>query len=240
MSTRCLPVLPIAAVFFLLGSMLGSYLFALLHKESIDYIPYPRDLATSQPERGIISAGLSVGGSITFSVILLRFAQVHTFYPRICFVSNICSFASGALLLVGLYIVPAFPYDLYPEIHCSGALSHFGFMVLFMATQTWISYKHPFNHTKCVARVRLAISVLSIVFPVTYVCGRLFAPEDQQRYYIPQASEWLLSLLFLVFLCTFAWDFSRINLRVNCYEVTPRSPISRSLLKNHRNLESPM
>lgn len=233
MSAKCLPILPVAAVFFLLGGVLSSYLLALLHKETIGYLPYPRDLSNTQPERGIISTGLSFGGSITFVVILVRFAQVNTFYPKLSIASNVISLASGILMLTGLYIIPAFPYDAYPIVHCAGAGAHFGFMLLFMITQTRITYKHPFNHTKCIARIRLVITVFAMVCPVTYACGRVFAPEDQHRYYIPQGSEWMLTLFFMIFLCSFAWDFSRMHLRVNCYEVTPRSPtITRGLLKH--------
>ena len=231
MPNKCLSLLPVSAAFILLAATLSAYLLGLLHKETLDYLPYPSDIALQQPEDGIFMVGVAFSGSVTFAVILLRFIQVNTFYPMFCSKSNYVSFFSGMLMLVGLYMVPAFPYTTHCYLHYTGAGIFFGFMILFMITQTRITHLHPYNHTKCLARFRILLCALACATPVAFVCGRLLAPEKEEWYMIPQSTQWFQSLLYLIFMCTFAWDFSRIHLRLNSYEVCPRSPDTRKLTR---------
>lgn len=230
-SSRCLPLLPISASFFLLIAMLSSYLLDVLYKDSGVYAPYPSQLALEQPEQGVFTVCIALSGSFTFSVVLIRFLQVNAFYPMVCFKSNIISFVFGMTMLIGLYLVPSFAQDKHPYVHYVGAAIYFLSMLVFMVTQTRITAKHPYNHTKCLGRFRIVLSVLACSCPIVYLCARCLVP-DGNRYYIAQGSECFIYLLFLIFLSTFAWDFGRIHLRLNSYEVCPRSPDTRKITRN--------
>ena len=240
MPNKCLSLLPVSAAFVLLAASVSSYLLGLLHKGTVEYVPYPSDLGLQQPELGIFSTGVAFSGSITFAVILLRFIQVNTFYPMVCYKANYISFLSGMLMLIGLYMVPAFPYDKHAFLHYIGAGIFFFFMILWMITQARITHKHPYNHTKCLAHFRIILCVFACATPVTFVCGRLLAPKEERYYYIPQGCEWFQCLLYLIYMCTFAWDFGRIHLRLNSYEVCPRSPDTRKLTRRPLDAHSTM
>ena len=231
MPNKCLSLLPVSAAFILLASALSAYLIGFLHKGTLDYLPFPSDIALQQPEDGIFSVGIAFSGSVTFAVILLRFIQVNTFYPMVCYRSNHISFVTGMLMLIGLFMLPAFPHTTHKYLHYTGAGIFFLFMIIFMVTQTRITHKHPYNHTKCLARFRILLCVLACASPVAFVCGRLLAPEQKSWYFIPHGAQWFQCLVYLVFMCTFAWDFSRIHLRLNSYEVCPRSPDTRKLTR---------
>jgi len=230
-SSRCLPLLPLSARFFLLTAIISSYLLGVLYKGNDLYVPYPSQLAFGQPEQGVYTVCVALSGSVTFAVVLLRFLQVNAFYPMVCFKSNVISFIAGIIMLIGLYLVPSFSHAEQPYIHYVSTAIYFISMLVFMVTQTRITMKHPYNHTKCLGRFRVVLSALACCCPIVYLCGKCFTLEVN-RYYIPQGSECFICLFFLIFVGTFSWDFGRIHLRLNSYEVCPRSPDTRKITRN--------
>lgn len=240
MASKCFILLPLFSAILQFLTTLSSYVIGTQIKENVHYLPYPSDLGVEHPERGIFSVGLCVSTGLTFSVLLFRCMQVHSFYPRVCGSINVLSFVCGVGMIIGQSIVPAFSLDENKFVHYAGAVLYFISGWLYMVTQAHISRRYPYNHTQYVITLRVVFAIIGSVCPVTYIVARIFAPKERHRYFIPQVSEWLLAMLFLVFISTFAWDFSKARVRLNSYEISPRSRKMSESLFARKDCESNM
>jgi len=222
MASACVTLLPIFACLLPLLVTVASYLVAVFYKTDISWIPYPSDLMKEQPERGIYSASLGISALLTMTVFLLRFAQVHSFTSSACKKLNYVALIIGILMLIGQIIVAGFSLEENKIVHYSGAVLYFGCSTLYMILQAHISRKHKLHHTTCIIVFRIFFAILGSFPPIAYTVARLLAPKSEDRYYIPQGSEWLLALLCFLYIASFSWDFSKLSIDFKNIEVRER------------------
>ena len=214
-SRNYLASLPIINAIIQLLATVSSYVLAVLLDPKLKgrYLPYPSDLMVDQPQRGIFAIGLGISGALTFCMVVLRYIQIRSIYPRHCQKINEISLTFGTLMVLGQVSVPAYSVVELEIVHFIIACIFFAFACLYMATQTHISRKSTNHHHSCIATLRLVCSVIACICPFAYVSGRYLAPESEDRYFIPHAAEWVLVLALFTFLASFSWDFNRIKLR---------------------------
>lgn len=216
-TSNYLPFLPFIAALWQFSLVATSYAVGIFLNKRLTYFPYPSDLGISQPEKGLFHAGLNIGGTLTFSVMLLRYIQINSLYPKQCRRTNIFSFFCGIMMVLGQLTVVTYTLDELMIAHFIAASFYFIFGTLYMLTQTLISRHLKQYHNNCIQICRMCCSIIGVLCPVAYTCGRFLAPVEESRYEIPQSAEWLLSLLLIVFIATFSWDFNRIRYR--CYNM---------------------
>lgn len=206
-------LLPFFASFFQIVLIVASYIVGRVCNDSINAMPYPSDLGVSFPERGLFELSLSIGSTLAFSVVLLRFIQglssVADAYSRRRL--NQAAFFFGSLMVLGQMIVAVFPdVEGLRRKHFIGACMFFLSAMIYMLLQTIYS-RLVYAHSKCLVRVRLLCCVLSFGSTIAYIFGRLYAPKEKNRYHIPQVSEWIGGFSINLFIFTFCSDFYDID-----------------------------
>lgn len=207
-------LLPFLASILQIILIVCSYFIGRAYNDDIDELPYPSSLGVHFPERGFFEMSLSVGSTLAFSVVLLRFLQgcqerTNAFYRKL----NKLSFVFGIMMVLGQLIVAVFPdVDGLHWQHFGGACMFFLSALLYMLLQTHLSNK-VFLNNRCVVFVRVLCCVISIITTISYTTARLFAPKEKDRYKIPHASEWLAGLSLNIYILTFCSDFYHQDLQ---------------------------
>lgn len=212
-SKNYLPFLPFFAGIFQFSLAASSYAIGVLFNKSLDYLPYPSDLAEEQPERGLLNVSLGFGGALTFSVILLRYIQINSLYPIRRKKLNMASLTCGIFMVLGQTLMSSFSRKEIDRLYYFSACLYSTFACCYMFSQTHLSRVLVAYHSPGIIKLRVCCSVLSSLCPVGYILARMFASEKQHHYRIPHGAEWLLTFLTIIFTCSFCWDFNRIKFR---------------------------
>ncbi|XP_030070904.1 DNA damage-regulated autophagy modulator protein 1 isoform X1 [Microcaecilia unicolor] len=206
-----------------------SYVIAVLSGHVNPLVPYISDTGTNPPESGVFGFMISITaflGAVTMYAkykILEKQNEVSRFMNPL---SNVASLTTGLMGCTGMGIVATFQELAVPIVHDVGALMTFICGVLYILSQSALSYKSaPVWNTQNMCHVRLAISSMSFVALVPMIICAILASmtkliwdPDEKDYAVHLTSaicEWIVAFAFICFFLTYIRDFQGVTLTVS-------------------------
>ena len=171
------------------------------------------DLKKNVPEAIIFALGYSLASVLQITAILLRFAQVSTFYS-----SEYSPLMNNAGCLFGLTM--AFAQMTVVSIRQShsswvqliGKIVQFSAICVYIAVQAYISVASPRYHSRPVAYFRCLLAILTAACPFTVVAG--LNVEILKKYKATPMAEYGIFLFSAIFWLTMSYDFYRNRIAV--------------------------
>nr|XP_033808927.1 DNA damage-regulated autophagy modulator protein 1 isoform X1 [Geotrypetes seraphini] len=206
-----------------------SYVIAVLSGHVDPLVPYISDTGTNPPESGVFGFMISIAaflGAVTMYAkykILEKQNELAQFMTPL---SNAASLIIGLMGCTGMGIVATFQELDVPVVHDVGALMTFICGVLYIVSQSVLSYKsvHVWNSLN-MCHLRLAIASTSFVALVPMIiCAilvsmtKLIWNPDEKDYTAHLTSaicEWIVAFTFICFFLTYIKDFQGVTLTVS-------------------------
>lgn len=200
--------------------------------------PYISDTGVHIPESCIFSQLLNIVSALVALTVAVRYKQVEqqcrdNMLPcaNKVFALNKFALVSGLLSALGVSIVANFQELQLFTIHMIGAISAFGFGLIYCATQTRLSYfMCPIVQSGLfLARYRLILTlILAATFTISTVFGPIsikyfhgtditnWHPEDGGYVYhvISSVCEWISALALDFYILSFAHEFKYMSISI--------------------------
>ncbi|CAH2277567.1 DNA damage-regulated autophagy modulator 1 [Pelobates cultripes] len=232
MGLCCMPgmaFLPSLLVIWSSAAFIISYVISVLEGHVEPFVPYISDTGTTPPESGVFGFMISVTavlGAATMYTRYLILQKLNSAYNLMWPYANFISLIIGLIGCLGMWLVAAFQETSVLIVHEAAALVTFCFGVLYILSQSIISYKScPQWNKKLICHIRMAISVVSFIaiFPMI-ICalkvGSLkprWQPSDQgySNHLTSAICEWIVAFGFVTFFLTFIRDFQGANVTIS-------------------------
>ena len=210
-----------------------SYVLIIILKHPGNYILSPSELGINQPERGLYTIALTLGSVLTFTVLLLRYVQLNSLYPRKNKKLNFASFMCGVVMICAQLTAASFSQDYEKISHYSAGGIYFTFGCIYMITQTHLTRVLPTHHIRCIFYIRLVCTFIGLLCPIAFAITFLLPKVEESGYKIQKLTQWILLFFLQVFICSFSWDFNRI--KFHSYSLDKRFSLSGSMqgVTNH-------
>uniref|UniRef100_K1QLA5 DNA damage-regulated autophagy modulator protein 2 n=1 Tax=Magallana gigas TaxID=29159 RepID=K1QLA5_MAGGI len=118
----------------------------------------------------------------------------------------------GGLSALGLSLVANFQETNLEGVHMTGAAMTIGCGILYMFSQTALSYKMA--DTLSLSRLRLIMAVICSLTAASCIL------HGYPAHVTAAVSEWLTCIVYLLFYATFVQDFKRTTVSVNLNIIT--------------------
>ncbi len=209
--------------------------FVISYKKGFNHslLPFISDVGTTPPASGWFTLFLN---AIAYSLCLISYIRYHqlkmeaNLNRKLVKAANRVGLLVGILASIGLSLVAAIQETATPSVHFTGAMTAFVCLALFAFIQTYLTFVILPNRQPCVVLYAEAIFALrilltlvciaSLVTTLTIETSQKFPPKYSPHesgnvvlYYSCTGSEWLLGISCLLYGFTFAYDFSRIELK---------------------------
>ncbi|XP_030070905.1 DNA damage-regulated autophagy modulator protein 1 isoform X2 [Microcaecilia unicolor] len=171
-----------------------SYVIAVLSGHVNPLVPYISDTGTNPPESGVFGFMISITaflGAVTMYAkykILEKQNEVSRFMNPL---SNVASLTTGLMGCTGMGIVATFQELAVPIVHDVGALMTFICGVLYILSQSALSYKS------------------APVWNTQNMC------HDYAVHLTSAICEWIVAFAFICFFLTYIRDFQGVTLTVS-------------------------
>lgn len=231
--TRGLSFLPIFVIVWTYLTFGISYTLSVARGDVDPGFPYISDTGARRPESCVFGQMLNIAAAAALATLYVRYKQVENFLvklpdEKLLKVQRLNKFAlfCAVAISLGMSLVANFQETSVLGVHVVGALLAFGVGTLYEFIQTYISYKmHPEVNDKKICHIRLAFSVLSMIFLLTTTIATSFAKVPIKFHWGPgddgfaahltsTIAEWCLAASFLGFFYTFIRDFQVISMDV--------------------------
>ncbi|KAL1491577.1 hypothetical protein ABEB36_012152 [Hypothenemus hampei] len=237
MPFKYLHVIPITqGLIFSITSAFAFIMAVFVNKDVPPVFPYISDVGVWSLERCIFTIGMDFGALFCMATLYIRYRQVieildskrnELCYKRLKILNRISLYLS-VLSQIGVVILAAFPDYPYFVPHLIGASSAFGCGIIFIAIQTYISFKlYPHFGKAFLNNIRLLLLVITfIALIVTSVAGTIAFSEFKGGDYtqwtkesggydyhlISVGGEWVLAPGLLLYIALYSIEFKHIIL----------------------------
>ncbi|XP_043515743.1 uncharacterized protein LOC122531689 [Frieseomelitta varia] len=227
-----LHVLPLSLFILIPVTFLITYTISVQWDHVVPGFPYISETGTLSPESCIFAQFLNIAALLLACCVYIRHRQVSQWQfergndlvsKRIVVVTAWC----GILSCFGLDILANFQEARVVAAHMIGAMTCFTAGTIYFCLQTYLSRKMvPAVNGRVVVYIRAALSVLTLILTITtilagYISMLEFQGNDYKKWLPTDGgwgwhvastiSEWLLAIVYCVFLLTFVPEFRLIN-----------------------------
>lgn len=232
MSYGKLHVLPLSLFILIPVTFLITYTMSVQWDHVVPGFPYISETGTLSPESCIFAQFLNIAALLLACCVYIRHRQVSQWQfergndvvsKKIVVVTAWC----GVLGCFGLDILANFQEARVVAAHMIGAMTCFTAGTIYFCLQTYLSHKMvPAVNGRIVVYIRAALSVLTLILTITtilpgYISMLEFQGDDYKKWlptdggwawHVASAiSEWVLAIVYCVFLLTFVPEFRLIN-----------------------------
>uniref|UniRef100_A0A3Q1HST6 CWH43-like N-terminal domain-containing protein n=1 Tax=Anabas testudineus TaxID=64144 RepID=A0A3Q1HST6_ANATE len=174
--------------------------------------PYIGNAAYTQPGSCIFGGVMNVSAFMGFTIAVLRYRQLKHRMDKPWL--NISSLVVFSFACVGMLITANIPFSVNFRISNIGCYITFGLGLLFCWMQTYITLKvNLMNEGRKVGFIRFLLSASITVCMILYFY-LMFQDFDRSG----ARCQWVLVMLLLVFLGTFAIEFRHDHFYIECRE----------------------
>jgi len=214
------------------GLTVAAFVIALSiahhHGHVSSFLSYISDHGVHYPERPIFTQFLDMAAYCGIITMILRYMIIVQISPggsRIWRLTKGFSLFFGITSTVCLTLVGNFQENLEDKVHYVGAGGTFVGGTLYIAIDTWITFKLRASREKgfCLLCVKFTCAVASVVFCLLFGFGyglsetQLVATREQHQQWLPEnpgyemhalgvTSEWILAFVFVFYFITLAYE----------------------------------
>lgn len=232
--------LPIGLVLVAAAGFILSYAIAVVEGDVSAAFPYISDSGVYAPERCIFGELLNIASFLSFCTMYVRYKAVQALAgeeDRWLRRMNVISMWLGIISATGCSLVANFQEGTVVEpVHIIGAALTFIGGLIYCFLQTSMSYHmYPDYNGLRVCRVRLAITIVSLIALITTIISAGVALKDWANYgwrdkdkfkwrpdqpgynahIVSTVGEWVTALTFLGFFFTYVGELHKFDLEVN-------------------------
>ncbi|XP_076751306.1 DNA damage-regulated autophagy modulator protein 1 isoform X1 [Xylocopa sonorina] len=232
MSYRNLHVIPLSLFILIPVTFLITYTISVQWDHVVPGFPYISETGTLSPESCIFAQFLNIATLLLACCVYIRHRQVSQWRlergkdlikKRIINATAYC----GGLACFGLNILANFQDSHVVTAHMVGAITCFTAGTIYFCLQTYLSHKMvPTVNNRIVVYIRATLSLLTLISTITvvvpgYISLKEFQGNDYKKWrptdggwgwHVTSAiSEWVLAIVYCLFLLTFVPEFRLIN-----------------------------
>ncbi|XP_067120728.1 DNA damage-regulated autophagy modulator protein 1-like [Centruroides vittatus] len=227
--------IPVIMILWVLSGMLICFLVALREGHVSAYVPFISEAGGKLPESGIFGIFLAFGAILGIITIIIQYFIIFKYnyqYSKKIDILNKIALFVGSISFFGMIIVGAYSMYGILNAHLIGARIVFYGALIYGFLQMLISFfLWPRVYRIPIFQIRFFICILALIFQIGMII--MFplgisqwnsshspaekVPGDHGFAFIlaSSACEWLMVILFLCFLLTFAKDFKMISLKIS-------------------------
>ncbi|XP_066583367.1 DNA damage-regulated autophagy modulator protein 1-like [Prorops nasuta] len=227
-----LHVLPLSLFILIPVTFVVTYTISLHWDHIMPGFPYISETGSLSPESCVFAQLLNIAVLLLGCCVYIRHRQVSQWQiergeslvnRKLLFLTKCC----GYLSCFGLDILANFQETRVVAAHMIGAMTCFTAGTIYFCLQTYLSYKMvPVVNGRAVVNVRIGLSMLTLIFTLTtiipgYISMSKFRGNDYKKWlpsdggwgwHVTSAiSEWILAIVYCVFLLTFVPEFRLIS-----------------------------
>lgn len=231
-----LHVLPVCLLLVSLTTFCLTYILSVTRNDVSPVLPYISDTGTTPYESCFFSFFLNLSAILALCTLYIRYRWLRLVSNeerslRCC---NIMALVLGGLSALGLSLVANFQETNLEGVHMTGAAMTIGCGILYMFSQTALSYKMA--DTLSLSRLRLIMAVVCSLTAASFLIATIAAKSLRSSTTDPlhwastdkgypahvtaAVSEWLTCIVYLLFYATFVQDFKRTSVSVSLNIIT--------------------